>query len=337
MQKNLRILISSLSILLQDWLIYEMRINKFKYLKIKNRMERLGQGPRANSFVCLWPYTSRLAAVERWPFVGQSILKRCIRDNEFNLSAERENCKPYDITVIIGHRGLQRIHLLLTTLKSIGAQKEVSVECIVVEQDNTPKIKEVLPSWVRYIFQESSGGKDGYNRSAAFNLGAKHARGDVLLLHDNDMLIPTLYCKEIIGLVNEGYEAVNIKRFVFYLDEHDTQEVMDSIGNLKMCTPLYIVQNLEAGGSMAIQRDAYMKIGGMDENFIGWGGEDNEFWNRCSVLRKWIWGYTSLIHLWHESQPMKEYKENLNLERAKALENIDTVERIGRLRSENNM
>ena len=337
MQKKLNSLISSVSILLQDWLRYELNMRRFRYLEIKNRMERLGRGPKNNSYVCLWPYTSRLAAVERWPFVGRSILRRCIRDHVFKSDRHEVSNKSFDISVIIGHRGLQRKDLLLTTLGSIGSQEGVSIECIVVEQDNTPKIKRFLPSWIRYVFQESDGGNDGYNRSAAFNLGARHARGGVLLLHDNDMLIPTIYCKEVVALTREGYDALNIKRYVFYLGREDTERVTESIENLRMCTPLYIVQNLEAGGSMAITKDAYMTVGGMDENFIGWGGEDNEFWKRCSVLKGWIWGYTPVIHLWHESQPMKEEKDNINLERAKELDNKDIHEKIKRLRTENKM
>lgn len=335
MQRRLSRVIRSVSILFQDWLKYEMNMRRFKYLEIRNRMERLGRGPKRDSYVCLWPYTSRLTAVEQWPFIGRTILSRCVRDHKFRLGEHKVGSKSVDISVIIGHRGLQRKDLLLTTLGSIGSQEGVSIECIVVEQDNIPKIERFLPSWVKYVFQESQGGNDGYNRSAAFNLGAKHARGRILLLHDNDMLVPTLYCKEIEAITQEGYDALNIKRYVFYLSKEDTQKVIESIMNLRLCTPLYIVQNLEAGGSMAITRDAYMRVGGMDENFIGWGGEDNELWKRCSVLKRWIWGYTPVIHLWHESQPMKEHKDNINLGRAKELDNRDIHERIKRLRTEN--
>jgi N-terminal domain of galactosyltransferase len=337
MQRRLKRLISSVNILLQDWLRYEVNVKRFKYLEIRNRMERLGKGPKSNSYVCLWPYTSRLTAVERWPFVGRSILRRSISDHEFRIDRPKLSSKRFDISVIIGHRGLQRKDLLLATLGSLGSQEGVDIEVIVVEQDNTPKIKTILPSWVRYVFQESKGGNDGYNRSAAFNLGAKHASGRILLLHDNDMLVPTLYCKEIVSLTHEGYDALNIKRYVFYLSEEDTKSVIESIMNLRLCTPLYIVQNLEAGGSLAITKDAYIKIGGMDESFIGWGGEDNEFWKRCSVLKRWIWGYTPVIHLWHESQPMKEIKDNINLERAKVLDKDDIHARIRKLRTENHM
>ena len=63
-----------------------------------------------------------------------------------------------------------------------------------------------------------------------------------------------------------------------------------------------IVQNLEAGGSSGAGRQAYFDIGGFDERFIGWGGEDNEFWERAQTKKVYPYGYLPLVHLWHEPQ-----------------------------------
>ena len=52
-------------------------------------------------------------------------------------------------------------------------------------------------------------------------------------------------------------------------------------------------------------RDAYFRIGGHDEGFLGWGGEDNEFYDRCRLLRLHPWGYLPFLHLWHAPQPEK--------------------------------
>jgi predicted glycosyltransferase involved in capsule biosynthesis len=336
MQDKLKMLAKSYSVLIQDWLRYEIGLNRLGYLRIRNRLEKLGLGPRSDSYVCLWPYTSRLKAVEVWPFVGKLLLMRVIRDNIFSYQEKIDSQNSIDISVIIGHRGEERLDLLISTLHSLGAQKQVGLECIVIEQDSKPTITRHLPSWVNYVFQEVREGCE-YNRASAFNLGAKLAKGNILLLHDNDMVIAVDYCKEIVGLVREGYEALNIKRYVFYLNQQDSQRVIRSTKELKNSTPIYIVQNLEAGGSMAITKEAYFKIGGMDEDFIGWGGEDNEFWQRCSTLKRWIWGFSPVIHLWHKSQPLKDCKENRNITRARMLEDISIDTRIRRLRIKNKM
>jgi GT2 family glycosyltransferase len=236
------------------------------------------------------------------------------------------------LSVLIGHRGLARLPLLLTTLKSIASQIDARLECIVIEQDKRPRIKQYLPKWVQHIFLQTDTGSGVYNRSAGFNLGAKKAVGKILLLHDNDMLIPATYCKNILRLAEDGYEAINSKRYIFYMSRRHTERIIRSADKITNEPPEYIIQNLEAGGSMAITKAAYKQIGGMDEDFVGWGGEDIELWKRCALLKRWIWGYEPIVHLWHPSQPLKESKKNPNIERIKLLDSTDLWNRMIALR-----
>lgn len=225
--------------------------------------------------------------------------------------------------------------MLLATIRSVASQKDISLECIIVEQNGDIQIRDYIPKWVRYVHQNNVYPNSSYNRSSAFNHGVRHAKGSILLLHDNDMLLPEMYCSDLERLINAGYEVVNLKRFVFYLSKEDTESVLTSFHNLRFCCPDYVVQNLEAGGSVAITKRAYMQIGGMDESFIGWGGEDNEFWSRCSQVKKWIWGYAPIIHLWHKSQPLKGEVDNVNVAKAKTLAFQPIEERIRILKSTN--
>jgi predicted glycosyltransferase involved in capsule biosynthesis len=48
----------------------------------------------------------------------------------------------------------------------------------------------------------------------------------------------------------------------------------------------------------------------MDEEFVGWGGEDTEFWDRCQTLRVANHTYMPIVHLWHPSQPGKAAYRN---------------------------
>jgi len=86
--------------------------------------------------------------------------------------------------------------------------------------------------------------------------------------------------------------------------------------------------------SIAITRDGYQRIGGMDEGFIGWGGEDNEFWERCQTLKLWPYGALPLVHLWHPAQPGKYQADNQTLKRYRDLSKIPPEIRIERLRQE---
>jgi hypothetical protein len=66
----------------------------------------------------------------------------------------------------------------------------------------------------------------------------------------------------------------------------------------------------------------------MDESFVGWGGEDNEFWERAQGLRVWPWTNLPLIHLWHDAQPGKHRGATQALQRYRALSQVDPSGRI---------
>lgn len=327
-----------MSVLLKDWVGYQYSFLVGNcYLKIRNRRERLASGPQDLGYVCLWHHTSRLYAPLVFPNLGKKLLEVCLHNHSFSQQKERNKDSEVQISVLIGHRGIERLPLLIATLNSIASQKDVHIECIVIEQDGKPQIKEYLPEWIRYFFLSMDSDLSTYNRSAAFNYGARQAKGEILLLHDNDMLVPETYCKEIIAIAKNGFDAINIKRFVFYLNKRSSLEVISSPSCLVQAVPEYIVQNLEAGGSMAIKRDTYFSLGGMDEEFVGWGGEDIEFWQRCSLVNRWIWGFLPIIHLWHKSQPLKKTANNPNIDRLESLDAIALNERVTQLKHLNQM
>ena len=321
-------------VIAKDWLRYQFSLQsgEKKYLQLVNRLERIAPGPEDLGYVCLWPHTSRLHATSILPRLGKKLLKKCVENAAFCTRNSRNIDNNINISVLIGHRGLERLPQLLTTIRSIAAHVDVGLECIVIEQDNKSRIRDYLPKWVRYIFLKTTARSEIYNRSAGFNLGARNAIGRILLLHDNDMLVSSTYCKDILRIADKGFEAINTKRYIFYLNLSHSKRIMESLDCLVDESPDYIVQNLEAGGSMAITKEAYFRIGGMDEEFIGWGGEDIEFWERCSLLNRWIWGYEPIIHLWHRSQPLKEKKDNPNIARIKYLDTVDLRGRVENLR-----
>ncbi len=304
------------------------------YLALCNRYEKLRPAPLGGGYECCWSYTSRLHASLVCPDLGQRLLRRCLQDFpvvRLAVPAWDSRQNP-ELSVVIPHRGAERVGHLLATLKTIAGQRNVRLECIVVEQDNQSEIASLLPPWVRHVLcpLHQAGGR--FNRSHAFNAGLRHCRAPAALLHDNDMLIPADYCRSILHTIALGYQAVNLKRFVFYLDESTSLAIMSRPDcSLDTAPPLEIVQNLEAGGSVAITTEAYRSIGGMDEEFQGWGGEDNEFWDRATLLSRWTWGLFPIVHLWHRPQELKHNPGNINLQRARALAEVPAHERIQQL------
>ncbi|GEM_PF-2429160 len=74
------------------------------------------------------------------------------------------------------------------------------------------------------------------------------------------------------------------------------------------------------------------RLGGYDEGFVGWGGEDNEFFDRCKHIGHLTFGYVPFTHLWHAPQSDKHIDDNKNITRVlEARVSIPTAERIAEL------
>jgi hypothetical protein len=303
------------------------------YLMLCNRNERLERSPEGEGARCDWRWSSDLHAPKHLPALGAWLMRRALADHPVRTASQPAETHPSpEISFIIGHRGEQRLPLLMATLRSIAAQEGVRIECVVVQQESQPTLAGRLPGWVRLVHTPPAQSALPFCRSWAFNVGAKHANAPVLVLHDNDMLVPADYAAQMRDRLRGGWDAANLKRFVFYLDEIHSAAYLGGSATLLDRPPLAITQNLEGGGSVAITREAFERIGGMDESFIGWGGEDNEFWERAGLLRTWSWADLPLVHLWHPAQAGKYGAGNPTLARYRELAAIPAEERVAVLR-----
>lgn len=325
-------------VLLKDYRRYRqaLRLPGDGYLGICNRNESLERGPDGRGYRCNWQWTSDLHAPKVLPSLGSSLMSRALRDYPTTCAARpEEHTDGTDVSFIIGHRGAERLPLLLATLRSIAAQTDCRIECIVVEQSIQPDASTSLPDWVKYVYTPVADSQVPYNRASAFNAGAMEASGRLLVLHDNDILVPNKYASEALGLFNKGYKVINLKRFIFYLGQEHTREFIHGRLRLTSVPPVQVMQNAEAGGSLAVCRRTYFELGGFDESFVGWGGEDNEFWDRAQTRRVWPYAYLPMVHLWHPPQSEKLDRQRRTTRLLDEKLSIPTEERIAELARKN--
>lgn len=299
------------------------------WLAIRNRNDRLTAGPDGRGYRCEWRFGSDLHIASVFPSAGKRLMQTALGRWPIE-SAESPRAAGAPVaTFVIGHRGMSRLPHLLATLRSIAAQR-APVACIVVEQSVIPETRDALPKWVQYIHTPPPSSEMPYCRSWAFNVGVAAAQTDVLILHDNDILVPERYAEEAAARIADGWEFLDLKRFVFYLGAYDTGRVF-AVGR---ATPARatVTQNVH-GGTIVASRAAYDAIGGFDESFIGWGGEDNDFWDRANVGgRVYDYGYLPVVHLHHDDQPGKRARQTAAIDLYAALETVPPRERIARLR-----
>ena len=299
---------------------------------MRNRAERLEWAPDGRGARCDWLWTSDLHIARVFPSTARRLLDIATADWPIVLGDEPPAISETpDVSFLIGHRGMQRLPHLLTTLRGIAAQKEVSVECIVVEQSNEREIAGALPEWVRYIHTPLPRRDLPYCRAWSLNVAARAARGRVLVLQDNDLLLPQHYAAELVRHRDQGARFIDLKRLSFYVAEAATRLVFErgSIEDIREFDG--VVQNLQ-GASIAADREAYFDIGGFDESFVGWGGEDNDFWDRARTMKVYDFGYLPAIHLWHAPQPEKASRHAPALARYQELRALPVQDRIRTLR-----
>lgn len=300
----------------------------FAWVGVKNRRQPLLPGPVLPGVCPLGVDTEVLHFCRMFPWSATLLLARCLRDEPFQFSEGRAG-DPAEISFLIGHRGTDRLPGLLQVLSSIAGQAGVGVEAVVCEADSEPRIREALPGWVRYVFLEDHG---PYSRSRAFNFAAQKASGRFLVLHDNDLVVSSGYAAAHARVLSDGWDVANLKRFIFYLARGEAVPPADWSG----VSVESVLQNARGGGSVGISASAFRAIGGMDEGFVGWGGEDVEFWDRCQTLRVCDSQYLPLLHLWHPPQSGKRQRGGRGADTADYFEacmKMPAVERILRLTS----
>jgi glycosyl transferase family 7 (putative galactosyltransferase) len=293
-----------------------------------NRNERIATDGRGVH--CEWEFTSDIHIANLFPSTAARLMRMAFAEWPVVMRDVPESASDAPaVSFVIGHRGLTRLPHLLATLRSIAGQSGVPIECIVVEQDRERLLESRLPPWVRYVFTPCD---TDYNRSATLNEGVAQARGEIVILHDGDTLVPARYASEVLARARDGFEFIDIKRFVFYLRAGDTARVF-ATGLAPSGVPATVTQNGK-GVSVAAARRAYIGIGGFDEEFVGWGGEDNDFWDRAHAHGNvYEFGYLPMIHLHHEAQKGKADPAAPAVRRYFDIRAIAPEERIRRLRA----
>ena len=294
-----------------------------------NKNEHLISEEGKKGVLCDWQWPSTLLGPIVFPSIGIKLLKEAVKDWPIKfMPAPPLKKDNIELSFIIGHKGLERYPNLMTTLQSLAAQKDVTLECIVVEQSVIPEIRDMLPKWVKYIHTSLPDPKLLYSRSWAFNVGARAAQGHLLVFYDNDLCAPVDYGKELLQLREQGYKAMRLQRFIIYLDEDTSKCLRQNRRMPEIVKPELILQNC-VGGTIAVDRKIFFQIGGYDESFIGWGGEDDEFFQRCQRAKIYMYAYLPFIHLYHHQQQDAHQGSNLKFLETRA--KISTSARIEEL------
>ena len=225
----------------------------------------------------------------------------CLKDWPVHFSNHLEKASNPDISIIIAFRGTGRLPQLQCCLASLRAQQDCMIEIILVEQSWERLLGEEDMAGVKYIHARSTSVDMPFNKSWAMNVGARHALAETLVFHDGDIVAPKAYASSVNALLSRGYEVARVPRLVFYPDRAQFETLQASHALERISSVSEVRENCR-GISLVMKKKSYWEIGGHDESFYGWGGEDDEILQRAETLNVFPGGFIPFIHLWHSAQ-----------------------------------
>lgn len=281
----------------------------FGWEDLKNRSEIVSRDDLTGGRVCHWRDSSVLTVGRTFPAVGARILHHVLRQWPVRFASEfnQPDSKP-EVSFVIAVRGTGRLSQFQTTLASLMGQEDCATEIVVVEQSWQQEFQPSIPAGVRYVHTPISSPEVPFNRSWALNVGARAASGRVVVLHDGDYVVPSRFARAVAECVDGNVVSTRLPRLIFYLDQEESAGVQETRSFASVKRMQRIVQNNPT--PMALSRESYLQIGGHDEAFYGWGGEDNEFLDRARTLEHCEGAFLPVIHLWHPEAPNRSGDRN---------------------------
>ena len=195
------------------------------------------------------------------------------------------------------------------------------IQVVVVEQDTVPRLDPLLHGCGVARFAYNPG---PFNKAWGLNLAFGFAQESVLAIGDADVIAPYTFAAAAEHCRNMA--AAKPYRTIVDLTPEETARVRAGEWGLLPARPAHALPDREghgveqragpkgstnplrsrshvvfAGGLFLIQREWFLRVGGFDERFLGWGFEDVAMTyklKRAGVRAAQVVGAPAL-HLWH--------------------------------------
>lgn len=212
------------------------------------------------------------------------------------------------LSVIIPITGKNRQEHAQTCIHFLRQSRNVEYEIILVEQINAllgglrtggPYYQD-LP--VDKYIQIEGPGENHFNQPWMANVGAKIANGERYLFYDIDLVCSETYLQAVRNFRAPYFIAWST---MLAMDAKASAEVMQTKKlerkHLEKAERQKSGTLLFAGYSVAANAKFFWdRLGGYNENYLGWGGNDNDIaWRAKHILGKEHKFDHKLYHLWH--------------------------------------
>jgi GT2 family glycosyltransferase len=217
--------------------------------------------------------------------------------NEWDLLSGYPRQKP-TVTVVVTH--FEQHHMLGRMASALRHQTLRPAQVVLADDGSAVTPAFVVPDVDTLVVTQPD---EGFRAAAVRNLAVRHSTGEVLVFLDADTVPEAGYVEGVvrhIGLCPDVL-AVGRRRHTSFsrLAEDEQPQDVDALEEPPWLLDAYATtENLlnadgrsfrfVIGAVMACRKELFLDLGGFDERFVGYGGEDWDFayraWNAGAVL-----------------------------------------------------
>jgi len=200
-----------------------------------------------------------------------------------------------------------------------------NLEMIHVEDDVKTKCN---PNPVdKYMLTNNSG---IYNKNASYNKGVELSDRKYYLFLDVDCVISPNVVKLMADQfggdsVIYPYKKVLYSTKAFAQHFAQTMSTQSLVGCKPKCGRVFMDS---CGGAILLSREMFVKTGGFNPNFTGWGYEDTEYRDRCKKMETRIVRPSddiTMLHLFHGEHSFNRSKQTRSLQYKQNKRELDKV------------
>ncbi|MFJ9034306.1 galactosyltransferase-related protein [Streptomyces sp. NPDC102274] len=225
--------------------------------------------------------------------------------------ARTEDSQVHVVIPFHDHPGGLRTRNLLACLYALADQEGgPAYRVTVVETDIEPRTRAALEGAVDdYVFAY----KDGlFNKAWAVNVGVVEAGADAMYtcILDADILVDRHFVASNAARLSEGGHGTHLPfRWSLSLDEPSTQRALtlrtrEGIANVPGSVLRGLLLREPPGGCVWLRTKVLHAVGGFDERYEGWGGEDDDVIARLAATAPLVRYDDALLHLNHPRPAM---------------------------------
>ena len=234
---------------------------------------------------------------------------------------------------------------LKNCLDSLKSSSDAFDEVVIADDGSSINVVNEIKKYIQdYPFPiiHAWHSREGARRAACRNNGIRHAQGDYLIFFDADFAILSGTVQSHIDAAKPGWFAAGRCK---YATEEETKHIFSESISTELLEQIFrelpeerilkehhefirygILRKLRLasarkqtfGGHFSIHKKDIEAVNGYDENYVGWGGEDQDIAMRLvmagfrgtSVIKS-----ARVLHLWHPKEiGDKHWKEGANTE-----------------------